>query len=358
MTRIAVVAGGSAGVGRAVVSAMIDRGWKVAVLARGKERLDEIASEYGDAVFTRTCNVAEDAQLQAAADAIMGHWGAPDVWVNCAMLTKFAAFEDVTEDEFQKITATTYFGQVNGCRAALRIMKRGNIVNVGSGLSYRPVPLQAAYVGAKHAINGFTGALRSELIHQGRPIELSLVQLPAINTPQFDWARNAMAAKPQPAPPIFQPQVAADAVMKAIDTNARELLVGRSVIELVFGDMLLPGMIDKQMATSGYEAQASDQKDWGRPDNLEGPIDYPPRAEGSYGHRAEPSGLIVDADMARKAAVFGGVAIAFGLGAAIGGFLGGRGRPASPNGVAMQDNRRPWGYDRPPAGSSVRALPH
>ena len=352
--RIAVVAGGSAGVGRAIVTQMLDRGWRVAVLARGKERLDQIADAYGDRVLTRTCNVAEDAQVAKAADEIVAHWGKPDVWVNCAMLTSFSPFHEVDEAEFQKITATTYFGQVNGCRQALRVMERGNVVNVGSGLAYRPVPLQAAYCGAKHAINGFTGALRSELIHQGRPIELSLVQLPAINTPQFDWARNRMEVKPQPAPPIFQPEVAAKAILKAIDDNAREVLVGRSVLQLLFGNMLFPDLLDGMLADDGIEAQKSEQKDWGRADNLDGPVtDYPAKAHGSFDHKAEESGITVDADATRKAVALGGAALLLGLGALLGRSTASR-RMAPPrrDDVAMQDDRRPWGYDRPALGGS------
>lgn len=319
MTLTAVVAGGSAGIGRATVDALVDRGYRVGVLARGQDRLDQIASEYGDEVHVVACDVSDDAAVQAAADSIVARFGAPDVWVNCAMLTSFSPFSEVDAREFETITATTYFGQVNGCRAALRVMKSGNIVNVGSGLAYRSVPNQAAYCGAKHAINGFTQALRSELIREGRPIALSVVQMPAVNTPQFDWARNRMDRKPQPAPPIFQPEVAAEAILHAVDTDAREILVGRSVLKLVFGNMVLPDYIDHRLADMGVEVQKSDQIDWGRGDNMDAPLaGYPSKSHGSYDTRASDSAVILDSDLARKAVVVGGTALMLTLGALIG----------------------------------------
>ena len=239
---IAVVAGGSAGVGRATVTALLDRGYRVAVLARGQARLDEIAGRYGDRVWTRSVDVSDGAALEAAGDAIASEFGQPRVWVNSAMLTSFSPFDAMDEAEFRKITETTYLGTVNGCRTALRIMSRGNVVNVGSGLAYTSVPYQSAYCGAKHAIEGFTQALRIELARDRRPVALSMIQLPAINTPQFDWARNRMPKHPQPAPPIFQPEVAAEAVLRAIDTDAREILVGRPVFKLMAGNMLFPDL--------------------------------------------------------------------------------------------------------------------
>ncbi|TFL16103.1 SDR family oxidoreductase [Jannaschia formosa] len=313
--KIAVVAGGSAGVGRAVVDALVDRGYKVAVLARGKSRLDQLQAHHGADVWTRTANVAEQAQVDAAADAIVAELGAPSVWVNSAMLTSFSRFEDVDEAEFRKITDTTYLGTVNGCRAALRIMSKGSIVNVGSGLAYTSVPYQAAYCGAKHAIEGFTQALRIELARDARPINLSMVQLPAMNTPQFDWTRNRMDRKPQPAPPIFQPEVAAKAVLKAIDERSREVLVGRSVLKLMSANFALPDVVEAKLAKMGVEAQKSDQPDNMAGDNLDGPYeDYPSRAHGSYDDRAEESGVIVDGDVARKTALIGGALALLALG--------------------------------------------
>jgi NAD(P)-dependent dehydrogenase (short-subunit alcohol dehydrogenase family) len=317
--KIAVVAGGSAGVGRAVVDALVNRGYRVAVFARGKGRLDELQAHHGDDVWTRAVNVAEQAQIDTAADAIVAELGTPEVWVNCAMLTSFSPFEKVDEQEFRRITDTTYHGTVNGCRTALRIMHRGNIVNVGSGLAYTSVPNQAAYCGAKHAIEGFTQSLRIELARDARPIALSMVQLPAINTPQFDWTRNRMDRKPQPAPPIFQPEVAAEAILKAIDEDAREILVGRSVLQLMAANFVLPDVVEAQLAKMGVEAQKSDRPDNLPGDNLDGPYeDYPSRAHGSYDGKAEESGIIVDGDTARKTALIGGAVALLALGWAFG----------------------------------------
>ncbi|MBM2576029.1 SDR family NAD(P)-dependent oxidoreductase [Jannaschia sp. Os4] len=348
MSKIAVVAGGSAGVGRAVVDMMLDRGWRVAVLARGKERLDEIEAQYGDRVWTRACDVAEWPQVEKAASDLVAHWGKPDVWVNSAMLTVISPFKDMTDAEFRRVTEGTYLGTVNGVRAALQHMERGNVVNVGSALSYRGLPWQSAYVGAKHAVNGFTQSVRSELIRQGRPIEIGLVQLPAVNTPQFDWARNRMDNKPQPAEPIYQPEVAARGVMKAIDDDCREVLVGRAAVQLVFGNMLAPDYFDRMLAENGVEMQRSDQTDWGRGDNLETPLsDYPSRAHGSFDHKAEVQGMAVDADATRKALAIGGAALLFGLGALVG-------RSAAPSPrrrvarreapVAVEETGARWGY--------------
>ena len=351
MTRTAVITGGSAGIGRATLDALIARGDRVAVLARGQGRLDEIAALYRDRVLAIACDVSDDAAVQAAADRIVAKWGAPDIWVNCAMLTSFSPFAEMDAAEFEKITATTYLGQVNGCRAALRVMERGNIVNVGSGLAYRSVPNQAAYCGAKHAINGFSQAIRSEILREGRPIELSLVQLPAVNTPQFDWARNRMDRKPQPAPPIFQPEVAAGAILRAIDTGAREILVGRSVLKLVFGNMLVPDYIDHKLADMGVEVQKSDQVDWGRGDNLDTPLDdYPSKAHGSYDTRASSSAVVVDADMARKAVAIGGAALVFALGALVGRAGKGALRSGGSDRALPDRADQDWGYDRPPLG--------
>ena len=303
---IAVVAGGSAGVGLATVEALLARGYRVGILARGQARLDTLAARYGDKVVTIACDVSDADATMAAAKDIASRLGIPKVWVNSAMLTAFSPFEEMGADEFEAITDTTYHGQVNGTRAALSVMGTGNIVNIGSGLSYRPVPLQSAYCGAKHAINGFTGSIRSELIRAGRHIDLSLVQLPAINTPQFTWARNRLDRAPQPAPPIFQPEVAARAVMQAIDTGARELLVGQSVLKLVFGDMVLPAALDRKLADDGVEGQKSDTPDPGfRSGNLDGPADHAASAHGDFDDRASDTGVIVDADKARKGLFFG-----------------------------------------------------
>jgi NAD(P)-dependent dehydrogenase (short-subunit alcohol dehydrogenase family) len=352
MSKIAVICGGSAGVGRAVLEQFMERGWRTAVIARGEDRLREIEAEFGDRVWTRALDVSDNAGMIAAAEAIRDHWGAPDVWVNCAMLTSVSPFEEMTDDEFRKITDATYMGQVVGTRAALKVMERGNIVCVGSGLGYRSIPYQSAYCAAKHAVNGFAQAIRTEMIHAGRPIEVGLVQLPAINTPQFDWSRNRLSRKPQPVPPIFQPEVAAKGVMKAIDTDAREVLVGRSVVQLVFGNYLAPDLLDQQLGQQGVDAQKSDEPDYGRADNIDGPVPMPSRAHGSFDDQAESGGVVLDADRTRKVAALGGALALFGLG-----LLVGRGRPQPRKAVASDRAERDdlaWGEARMPSHDAGR----
>ena len=340
---VAVIAGGSAGVGRATLTALLSRGWRVAILARGQKRLDDISETYGDSVWTRSVDVSDDAAVQTAATDIVATFGTPEIWINAAMLTSFSPFEKVDAEEFGKITATTYLGTVNGCRAALRVMKRGNIVNVGSGLAYTSVPNQAAYCGAKHAVEGFTQALRIEIARDARPIVLSMVQLPAINTPQFDWARNRMDKHPQPAPPIFQPEVAARAVLQAIDTDAREILVGRSVLKLMAGNMLFPQVVEDQLTQMGVEVQKDDRPATHERDNLDGPAAYDATAHGSFDDRAEHDGIIVDGDAARKLAVFGGAAALLTIGALVG-----RGLSAASRRIGTKDEAlRVPAYDRP-----------
>lgn len=300
----AIVVGGSAGIGRSVVEALLMRGYRVGVIARGKERLDEMAEMPN--VFTASADAGSSAELDKAVDELIVKLGVPTTWVNCAMATSFSSFMKIPAEEFDRIVQTTFLGQVNGTRAALRHMESGSIVNVGSGLSYRSVPLQSAYCAAKHAINGFTSSVRSELIREGSKVSLSLVQLPAVNTPQFDWARSRLDKQPQPAPPIYAPQVAAKAIIQAIDTGARELFVGSSVLKLVFGQFLMPDYLDKRLAYDGVSSQKADRPEPGlREGNLSAPVDYPSKAEGSYSDRQRDDGVIVDADMARKAVFFG-----------------------------------------------------
>lgn len=318
----AVVAGGSAGVGRAVVAALLDKGYAVGVLARGADRLERIAAEFAGRVRTVPCDVGDAAAVERAADEIAAALGPVGVWVNNAMLTAFSPFREMEVAEFDAILRTTFTGQVNGTRAALRLMQgaaQGRIVNVGSGLAYRSVPLQSAYCAAKHAINGFTSAVRSELLREKSGVTLSLVQLPAINTPQFDWARNRMKNRPQPAPPIFQPEVAARAVMRAVETGPRELLVGRSVLQLVAAGMLLPDWMDRKLARDGVGVQQSDiPEPGGRPDNIEAAVAHSPTARGNFGAKAADKALIVDGDLARKLAFIGAPAFAFLAGLALG----------------------------------------
>jgi len=321
--KIAVVAGGTAGVGRATVDALIEDGYRVGVIARGRARLDEVAETHGDRVMTLSIDVGDAREMTRAASAFEEVLGPIDVWINCAMLTSFSPFEKMAPDEFEKIVQTTFIGVVNGTRAALSLMKsrgRGTIVTVGSGLAYRSVPWQSAYCASKHAINGFLSSIRSELIHQGSDITVGVVQLPAINTPQFDWAKNRLENKPQPAPPIYEPEVAARAVMQAVRDGNRELLVGQSVLQLVFGNMVLPEAMDRILARAGTEQQQSERIEPGnRPDNIHDPVTHiGATARGSHGDRAQDTGVIVDGDQARMGVLFSLPLVALGLGLAVG----------------------------------------
>jgi len=322
-SKVAVVAGGSAGVGRETVERLIDAGFQVGVLARGKQRLDELGELYGSDVLCVQCDVSDAQMVLKAGATIEETLGPVRVWINAAMLTSFSPFGEVESEEFKRIVETTFIGVVNGTRTALSLMKprgEGRIVNVGSGLSYRSVPFQSAYCSAKHAINGFSSSIRSELIHDGSRITISLVQLPAVNTPQFDWARNRLSKKPQPAPPIFQPQVAADAVMRAVKEGKREYFVGKSVIQLVLGNMVLPNWMDGKLADAGARQQKSDMAEpGGRQDNLNSPVeDVAARSHGSFDAKAKESGVIVDADQLRMAVFFGLPLVIFVFGLIIG----------------------------------------
>ena len=325
--RTAIVCGGSAGIGLATVKKLLARGYRVGVVARGKERLAELEARFGtDRICGVSADVSEAGELRSAMDEIVGRFGAPDVWINCAMLTSFSPFEQVEEDEFKRIMDVTFLGQVNGTRLALGHASCKRIVNVGSGLGYRSVPYQSAYCAAKHAINGFTSSVRTELLHDGRDTTISLVQLPAVNTPQFDWARNRMEHRPQPAPPIYNPHVAATAILQAVDTGQREILVGKSVLQLVLGQLALPDLLDHRLADAGVAAQqteieALDQAS----DNLWDPEDRPATSQGYFGDRARDDALIVDGDRARHLALAAG-AVPFMIGGFLAGVLLGRNR--------------------------------
>ncbi len=323
---VAVISGGSAGIGKATAIKLARQGYDVAILARDKARVEGTADDlcrYGVNTLGLSCDVGDASAVDAACARIVETFGTIDVWVNCAMATVFGPFDAMDDTEFRAVMDTTFMGQVNGTRAALSVMKpngHGAIVNVGSGLSYRSVPLQSAYCAAKHAINGFTSSIRSELIHDGyRDISISLVQLPAVNTPQFDWARSKLDHAPRPAAPVFQPEVAADGILQAIDTSAREVIVGWSAAQLMFGQMVLPNYLDHKMAEAGWDGQHSDEPDTGvTTGNLMEPVEGDYGAHGSWDSEASSSGMIVDADVMRRGLFAGGALLAIGLGVLIG----------------------------------------
>jgi short-subunit dehydrogenase len=264
MTKIAVITGAGAGVGRATALEFARNGNDVALLSRDPDRLEGLAAEIermGQRALPIPTDVADAAQVEAAASRVEDGLGAIDTWVNVAMATVFAPVSKLTPEEILRATEVTYLGQVYGMMAALKRMRTrnsGTIVNVGSALAYRSVPLQSVYCGAKSAIRGFTDSLRSEIIHDGLDIHLTMVDLPAVNTPQFDWALNKMGKKARPVAPIFEPEVPARAIYFAATHDRREIWVGYSTVQAVIGNMIAPGLLDRFLASKGYSGQLTD----------------------------------------------------------------------------------------------------
>ena len=265
MPKIVVITGAGAGVGRATAREFATHGCDVVLLARNSERLEAAAQEYrelGVRALAIPTDVADATAVDMAASRVEEKMGPIDVWVNVAMATVFAPVEKLTAEEFKRGTEVTYLGQVHGTMSALKRMRarnRGAIVNVGSALAYRSVPLQSIYCGAKAAIRGFTDSLRSEIIHDKLKVHLCTVDLPAMNTPQFDWALNKMGKKAKPVAPIYQPEVAARAIYFAAFHKRRDIWVGYPTIKAILANRIAPGLIDRYLATAGYNGQLTDQ---------------------------------------------------------------------------------------------------
>ena len=289
MGRVVVITGGSAGVGRASARSFAARGWDVGIVARGQERLDDTLAELrgaGARAHAVSADVADAEAVDAAAAAIEEALGPIEAWVNCTMNTVVAPVQRTTAAEYARVTAVTYLGHVHGTLAALRRMvprNRGTIVQVGSALSKRAIPLQSAYCASKHAIRGFTDSLRSELIHDGSAVTLSHVYLPALNTPQFGWSRTRMERVPQPTPPAHRPELAANAIVFAAENPRREVWVGRQTLQILGADLAAPGLLDRVLAKQGYDGQlGSEAVSPDRTDNLDAPVPGHQAAEGSY----------------------------------------------------------------------------
>ncbi|MFW6353222.1 MAG: SDR family oxidoreductase [Verrucomicrobiota bacterium] len=286
--RIAVVTGGTAGVGRATARLLAQKGCAVAVLARGQERLEVTVEELrakGARALGISVDVADAAAVEDAAERIEEELGPISTWINCAMTSVFAPADEIKPEEYRRVTDVCYHGCVHGTLAALRRMKprdRGVIVQAGSALAYRGIPLQAAYCAAKHAIRGFCDSLRAELLHDGSRVQLSMVQLPALNTPQFGWVRSRLPERAQPLPPIFQPEVAARALVKAAEHPKREYIVGNSSRGAIWGNKLFPALGDRYLAKSGFASQQTGEPvNQLRPDNLFEPV--PGAGQGAHG---------------------------------------------------------------------------
>jgi short-subunit dehydrogenase len=280
-------------VGRATARAFAKSGADVALIARGRDGLEAAAKEVeaeGRRTLIFPIDVASADEIERAAEEVERQLGPIDVWVNNAMVSVFSPAKDMTSEEFKRVTEVTYLGYVYGTLAALRHMlvrDRGVVVQVGSALAYRGIPLQSAYCAAKHAIEGFTESVRSELMHDKSNVHLTMVQMPALNTPQFGWVKSRLPRKPQPVPPIFQPEVAAKAILFAAEHRRREVHVGAMATATVWINKFVPGLGDRYLALTGYQSQQyNGAADPNRPHNLWEPVPGDQGAHGDFGHRA------------------------------------------------------------------------
>ena len=303
MTQTVVINGGSAGIGRATARLFGRRGDRVAVLARGTDGLAGAAEDIdaaGGTALPISADMADYAQLDAAAERIERELGPIDIWINAGFSSVFAPFAEISPEEFRRVTDVTYLGFVHGTMAALSRMRardHGTIVQVGSALSERSIPLQSAYCGAKHGVVGFTSSLRCELLHEGSNVHVTVVQMPAVNTPQFSWVRSKLPNQPQPVAPIYQPEVAARGVAYAADHPRRRVYwVGGSTVATLVANRFAPALLDRYLARTGYRSQQTDQPAGrSRPENLWQPADAPPGddygARGQFSDRAHDRSL-------------------------------------------------------------------
>ena len=292
---VVVVTGSSGGVGRAIAHAFAKRGAHIGLLARGEQGLSEAVAEvksFGGKAIAVPTDVADHQAVEAAAARVEEEFGPIDIWVNDAMATVFARFVDIEPEEFKRATEVTYLGTVYGTMAALKRMvarDRGTIVQVGSALSYRAIPLQAAYCGSKFAIRGFTDSLRTELLHDKSNVHITMVQLPGVNTTQFNWCRSKLPKHPMPVPPIYQPEIPAEAVYWASHHPRRELWVGYSSVQAILGNKLAPSFADWYLAKTGFSGQQMQNRPVSRdrPDNLYEPVQNKAATHGIFDAQAK-----------------------------------------------------------------------
>jgi NAD(P)-dependent dehydrogenase (short-subunit alcohol dehydrogenase family) len=297
-SQVVVITGASAGIGRATANAFAERGAKLGLLARGEVGLAGAVRDVeraGGTALAMQADVADPEAVERAAARVEAELGPIDIWINNAMVSVFSPVEQMTPDEFRRVTEVTYLGVVHGTLAALKRMaarKRGTIVQVGSALAYRSIPLQSAYCAAKHAIVGFTDSLRSELLHDKSPILLTMVHPPASNTPQFQWVKTRLPKAPQPVPPLYAPEVTARAIVWAVDHHRRELWIGAPTYGAIVGQKLAPTLLDHYLGAKGYEAQQIEGSPPQR-DNLWAPVDDTRDfgAAGAFGDKARQHSL-------------------------------------------------------------------
>jgi short-subunit dehydrogenase len=321
---VVVVTGASAGVGRATVRAFARRGARVGLIARGRDGLEGARREvegFGGEALVLPIDVSDADAVEAAAASVEQRLGPIDVWVNNAMVSVFSPVREMKAEEYRRVTEVTYLGVVYGTLAALQRMlprDRGAIVQVGSALAYRGIPLQSAYCGAKHAIQGFCDSLRAELLHDRSRVHVTMVQMPALNTPQFDWVRSRLAHRAQPVPPIFQPEVAAEAIVWAASHRRREIYVGMPTVKAIVGNKIAPGALDRYLARTGYRSQQTDEaRDPDSPDNLWAPLPGDRGAHGRFDARARTRSAELWA-ATHRGWIAGTAALAAGAAAAIG----------------------------------------
>ncbi len=316
MPEIAVITGASAGIGRATAREFARRGCLIALLARGREGLDAAArevAELGGEALIIPADVADEAAVQRAADQVAKHFGRIDIWINNAFAGLFSRFMDASPEEFRRVIDVTFFGQVHGTRAALKHMlphNSGAIVCVGSALAYRGIPLQAAYCAAKHAVQGLVDSLHVELLAEDSTVRLTMVQLPGVNTPQFDWVRAHTRGQPQPVGAIYEPEVAAKAIWKAAHSSRKEWIIGAPAYEAILADKLMSPLLDRHLARGGIEAQQGKEPvEADRQDNLFEPVAGDHGAHGRFGTKARRRSPLLWASE-NRGLVAGGAAVA------------------------------------------------
>ncbi|MFL6213732.1 MAG: SDR family oxidoreductase [Blastocatellia bacterium] len=316
---VVVITGASAGVGRATVRKFARHGARIGLIARGLDGLEAAQREVeaaGSKALVLPLDVADADAVERAAERVEQELGPIDIWINNAMVSVFSPVKKMRPEEYKRVTEVTYLGYVYGTLAALKRMTardRGVIIQVGSALAYRGIPLQSAYCGAKHAIQGFVDSLRAELLHDESGVRVTMVQLPAVNTPQFSWVKSRLPRQPQPVPPIFQPEVIADAIYFAAHNDRREIYVGMSTVEAIVGNKMVPGLADHYLAATGYDSQQTDEPVApDRRDNLWEPVPGDHGAHGNFDDRASDFSVQLWANMHRGHLALAGLGIAAG----------------------------------------------